>query len=175
MKNLAKQIKEIEELNYIPKKDSKLKNKNLEPKENYMKWSIEKLNEEIKGLKKSMNENEETYNFKNAEKDKKKIIQLSKVKDKKNINLTKDKQKEEKKNLKNVEKEELKEFDNKMNEKWDELQYSFDGMKSKLKQLHEEELKKFNEDFEKKYGKIKESKELMASKKELKVYRENKE
>ena len=62
-----------------------------------------------------------------------------------------------------------------MNEKWDELQYSFDGMKSKLKQLHEEELKKFNEDFEKKYGKIKESKDLIASKKELKVYRENKE
>ena len=62
-----------------------------------------------------------------------------------------------------------------MNEKWDELQYSIDGMKSKLKQLHEEELKKFNEDFEKKYGKIKESKDLIASKKELKVYRENKE
>ena len=64
-----------------------------------------------------------------------------------------------------------------MDEKWDELQYTFDGMKTKLKQIHNEELKKFNDDFEKKYSRtvLKESKELIVAKKELKVYTERKE
>jgi hypothetical protein len=56
-----------------------------------------------------------------------------------------------------------------MNEKWEELKYTFDGMKSKMKQNHDKELKKFEEDFEKKYNinNLKDSKEF-SSKKNLK-------
>ena len=68
-------------------------------------------------------------------------------------------------------------FNNKMNEKWEELKYTFEGMKSKMKQNHDEELKKFEEDFEKKYNinNLKDSKELSSAKKNLKFYTEKKE
>ena len=98
MKNLEKQIKEGE-INFNQKKEFKPKT-NQEIKENFNNWSLEKIDEEIKNLKKSMNENEESYKFKKAEKDKKKIMQLNKVKDKKNIDIEKNKQNEEKKNIK---------------------------------------------------------------------------
>ena len=174
MKNLERSL--TEEVNFSPKKNFKKKKIN-EQKENYMKWSIEKLDEEIKTLKKSMNENEESQKFTEAENNFKKIKELSNIKSKKNIDEAKNKQKKEKENLKTEEKEKLEEFNNKMDEKWDELKYTFDGMKTKLKQIHIEELKKFNDDFEKKFSRsvLKESKELIIAKKELKVYTERKE
>ena len=174
MKNLQKSI--TEEVNFSPKKKLK-KQKSNNQKENYMKWSIDQLNNEIKTLKKSMNENEESQKFTEAENNFKKIKELSTIKSKKNIDEAKNKQKKEKDNLKTEEKEKLEEFNNKMDEKWDELKYTFDGMKTKLKQIHIEELKKFNDDFEKKFSRsvLKESKELIVAKKELKVYTERKE
>ena len=57
MKNLEKSL--TEEVNFSPKKSFK-KQKSNEQKENYLKWSIEQLNQEINTLKKSMNENEES-------------------------------------------------------------------------------------------------------------------